>query len=81
MSPMKAGARIHHSYGSYAPSTYGSYDARKANPSIAATARAKESCTGLAQIAGARQARKVSGWPKRCKLAHAFLWVPAAVEG
>ena len=25
-------ARVHHSYGSYAPSTYGSYGPRKANP-------------------------------------------------
>jgi hypothetical protein len=31
----------------------------------------------LADAAGQRQrpvARKVLGWPKRCKLAHAFLW-------
>jgi hypothetical protein len=35
LSPMKEGARVHHSYGSYAPSSYGSYDARKANPSTA----------------------------------------------
>jgi hypothetical protein len=33
LSPMKEGARVHHSYGSYAPSTYGSYEARRANPS------------------------------------------------
>jgi hypothetical protein len=31
--PMKEGARVHHSYGSYAPSTYGSYEPRNANPS------------------------------------------------
>ena len=34
--------------------------------------------TSGASAARARQrepaARKVSGWPKRCKLAHAFLW-------
>jgi hypothetical protein len=33
ISPMKEGARVHHSYGSYAPSTYGSYEPRRANPS------------------------------------------------
>jgi hypothetical protein len=33
--PMKEGARVHHSYGSYAPSTYGSYEPRRANPSTA----------------------------------------------
>jgi hypothetical protein len=27
---MKEGARVHHSYGSYAPSTYGSYEPRRA---------------------------------------------------
>jgi hypothetical protein len=32
---MKEGARVHHSYGSYAPSTYGSFGPRKANPSTA----------------------------------------------
>ena len=31
LSPMKEGARVHYSYGSYAPSTYGSYGPRKAN--------------------------------------------------
>jgi hypothetical protein len=35
LSPMKEGARVHHSYGSYAPSTYGSYEPRRANPSTA----------------------------------------------
>ena len=30
---MKEGARVHHSYGSYAPSTYGSYEPRRVNPS------------------------------------------------
>jgi hypothetical protein len=33
LSPMKEGARVHRSYGSYAPSTYGSYEPRRANPS------------------------------------------------
>ena len=33
LSPTKESARVHHSYGSYAPSTYGSYGPRKANPS------------------------------------------------
>ena len=33
LSPMKEGARVHYSYGSYAPSTYGSYEPRRANPS------------------------------------------------
>jgi hypothetical protein len=32
---MKEGAREHHSYASYAPSTYGSYEPRRANPSAA----------------------------------------------
>jgi hypothetical protein len=32
---MKEGARVHHSYGSCAPSTYGSYEPREANPSTA----------------------------------------------
>jgi hypothetical protein len=32
LSPMEEGARVHNSYGSYAPSTYGSYEPRKANP-------------------------------------------------
>jgi hypothetical protein len=32
---MKEGVRVHHSYGSYAPSTYGSYEPRRANPSTA----------------------------------------------
>jgi hypothetical protein len=36
LSPMKEGARVHHSYGSYAPSTYGSYEPRRAHPSTAA---------------------------------------------
>jgi hypothetical protein len=48
LSPMREGARVHHSYGSYAFSIYGSYAPRRANPSTA--------------------------WPRRCKLAHAFLW-------
>ena len=39
LSPMKEGARVHHSYGSYAPSTYGSYGPREANPSTLNTAR------------------------------------------
>ena len=38
---MEEGARVHHSYGSYAPSTYGSYEPREANPS-----------TGSRRIAG-----------------------------
>jgi hypothetical protein len=38
LSPMKEGARVHHSYGSYAPSAHGSYEHRNANPSTAATA-------------------------------------------
>ena len=33
LSPMKEGARVHHSYGSYAPSTDGSSGPRKATPS------------------------------------------------
>jgi hypothetical protein len=33
LSPMEEGARVHHSYGSYAPSAYGSYGPRNANPS------------------------------------------------
>jgi hypothetical protein len=32
---MEEGARVHHFYGSYAPSTYGSYEPRRANPSTA----------------------------------------------
>ena len=32
---MKEGARVHHSYGSYAPSTYDSYGPRKTNLSTA----------------------------------------------
>jgi hypothetical protein len=32
---MEEGARVHHSYGSCAPSTYGSYEPRRANPSTA----------------------------------------------
>jgi hypothetical protein len=35
LSPMEEGARVHHSCGSYAPSTYGSYEPRRANPSTA----------------------------------------------
>ena len=35
LSPIKEGARVHRSYGSYAPSTYGSYEPRRANPSTA----------------------------------------------
>jgi hypothetical protein len=35
---MKEGARVHHSYGSYAPSTYGSYEPRRANLSTGAAA-------------------------------------------
>jgi hypothetical protein len=27
------------------------------------------------------RARKVLGWPKRCKLAHAFLWEHSARKG
>ena len=30
---MEEGARVHHSYGFSAPSTYGSYEPRRANPS------------------------------------------------
>jgi hypothetical protein len=30
---MKESARVHHSYGSYAPSTYGSYEPRRADSS------------------------------------------------
>jgi hypothetical protein len=33
LSPINKGARVHHSYGSYAPSTYVSYEPRRANPS------------------------------------------------
>ena len=33
LSHMKEGARVHHFYGSYALSTYGSYEPRRANPS------------------------------------------------
>jgi hypothetical protein len=33
VSPMEEGARVHHSYGSYAPLSYGSYEPRRANPS------------------------------------------------
>ena len=34
-----------------------------------------ESAAGLSSAAlESPRARKVSGWPKRCKLAHAFLW-------
>ena len=32
---MKEGAWVHHSYGYYAPSTYGSYEPRRANASTA----------------------------------------------
>ena len=35
---MKESAKVQHSYGSYAPSTYGSYGPRKANPSTGANA-------------------------------------------
>ena len=35
-------AECHHSYGSYAPSTYGSYEPRRANPSTGAV-----QCRGL----------------------------------
>jgi hypothetical protein len=38
---MKEGARVHRSYGSYAPSTYGSYEPRRANPSTARGAGAR----------------------------------------
>jgi hypothetical protein len=39
LSPMKEGARVRHSYGSYAPSTYGSYGPRRANPSTDSVGR------------------------------------------
>jgi hypothetical protein len=32
---MKEGARVHHSYGFYPPSPYGSQEPRRANPSTA----------------------------------------------
>jgi hypothetical protein len=35
LSPMAEGARVHHSYGSYAPPTYGFCEPRRANPSTA----------------------------------------------
>jgi hypothetical protein len=41
LPPMKEGARVHHSYGSYAPSTYGSYEPRRPNPSTAHRSRSR----------------------------------------
>jgi hypothetical protein len=43
---MEEGAMVHHSYDSYAPSTCGSYEPRRANPIIAAAARGE--CDGAA---------------------------------
>ena len=42
LSSMEEGARVHHSYGSYAPFTYGSYEPRRANPSTGQGGRAGE---------------------------------------
>jgi hypothetical protein len=47
LSPMKEGARVHHSYGSYAPSTYGSYEPRRANPSTAFALPCMFTCVSL----------------------------------
>jgi hypothetical protein len=50
LSLMKEGARVHHSYGSYAPSTYGSYEPRRENPSTAREPRALDPDLGPGSI-------------------------------
>ena len=49
---MKEGARVHHSYGSYALSTYGSYEPRRANPSAADLQKLLEDDLVLRDFAG-----------------------------
>jgi hypothetical protein len=64
LSPTKEGARVHHSYGSYAPSTYGSYEPRRANPSTVCHARSSHPqhprCRPL-----------LAGWRRRSSMEHA----------
>ena len=42
LSPMEEGAMAHHFYGSYAPSAYGSYEPRRANPSTGCISKQSE---------------------------------------
>jgi hypothetical protein len=72
-SPMEEGARVHHSYGSYAPSTYGSYEPRRENPStdwiylagVPRPPRARQAGVAGVQLQGLHLQPLVGG-PPRC---------------